>query len=62
MDSVEKTDAKRIYDDARYAIDYLTAIVKECESSYVSRRYLMEKIRGAFNCVSFIKETLVEEK
>ena len=44
--------------DALIAIDALKAIVAECESQYVSRRYLKEKVEKAKWCVGYISEVV----
>lgn len=44
-DQVEsRGDIENMRTDALIAIDALKAIVAECESQYVSRRYLKEKV------------------
>ena len=40
--------------DALIAIDALQAIVAECRSQYVSRRYLREKVAKVMSAVGFI--------
>ena len=44
--------------DALIAIDALEAIVTECDSQYVSRRYLKEKAEKAKWLVDFINEAV----
>ena len=44
--------------DALGAIDALNAIVAECDSAYVSRRYLSEKSKKAIWCVGYINEVV----
>lgn len=44
--------------DAANAIDALEAIVAECDSQYVSRRYLKEKVDKAVRCVEYIKQVV----
>ena len=44
--------------DALTAIDALEAIVAECDSQYVSRRYLKEKAEKAKWCVGYISEVV----
>lgn len=40
--------------DALIAIDALKAIVAECESQYVSRRYLKEKANKVMSAIGYI--------
>lgn len=40
--------------DALIAIDALQAIVAECRSQYVSRRYLREKVTKAMSAIGYI--------
>lgn len=46
--------------DALAAIDALQAIVAECDSTYVSRRYLTEKARKAYDAVGYIRKVVVQ--
>ncbi len=49
-----------IREDAREAIDALKAIIAECNSEYVSRRYLQEKVEKAKWCVTYIRDMVQE--
>ena len=40
--------------DALIAIDALQAIVAECRSQYVSRRYLKEKVAKVMSAIGYI--------
>lgn len=40
--------------DALIAIDALESIVHECESQYVSRRYLREKVAKVMSAIGYI--------
>ena len=44
--------------DALAAIEALEAIAAECDSQYVSRRYLKEKAEKAKWCVGYINEVV----
>ena len=46
--------------DALIAIDALKAIVAECESQYVSRRYLKEKVNKVISAVGYISAVALE--
>ena len=56
----EEHEVRNMRDDAQIAIDALTAIVRECESQYVSKRYMREKIEKAKWCVGYIAEVVGE--
>lgn len=56
----EDYEVRNMKDDAKIAIDALTAIVRECESRYVSKRYMREKIEKAKWCVNYIAEVVGE--
>lgn len=51
-------EVENIRNDALTAIDSLEAIVAECDSQYVSRRYLKEKAERAKWCVEYISEVV----
>lgn len=51
-------EVENIRNDALTAIDSLEAIVAECDSQYVSRRYLKEKVEKAKWCVEYISEVV----
>lgn len=54
----EDYEVRNMKDDAKIAIDALTAIVRECESQFVSKRYMREKIEKAQWCVNYIAEVV----
>lgn len=45
---------RNMREDALEAIDALESIVNECESKYVSRRYMQEKAKKAEWCINYI--------
>lgn len=51
-------EVENMRNDALIAIDSLEAIVAECDSQYVSRRYLKEKAEKAKWCVGYISEVV----
>lgn len=51
-------EVENMRNDALIAIDALEAIVAECDSQYVSRRYLKEKSEKAKWCVGYISEVV----
>ena len=51
-------EVENIRNDALIAIDSIEAIVAECDSRYVSRRYLKEKVEKAKWCVEYISEVV----
>lgn len=53
-----ESEVRRICEDAMTAINYLQAIVTECESDYQSRRYIAEKMNKAARCVSYIESVV----
>lgn len=53
-------EVENIKNDALSAIDALEAIVAECDSAYVSRRYLKEKAEKAKWCIGYISEVVQE--
>lgn len=53
-------EVENMRNDALIAIDALEAIVAECDSDYVSRRYLREKSEKAKWCVGYISEVVQE--
>lgn len=55
-DEFTEREVENIKNDALIAIDALQAIVAECDSAYVSRRYLREKSEKAKWCVGYISE------
>ena len=59
-DEFSEREVLNMREDAMSAIDALEAIVNECDSSYVSRRYLKEKIEKAKWCVNYIAEVVQE--
>ena len=61
-DKVEsRGDIEDMRTDALIAIDALKAIVAECESQYVSRRYLKEKVNKVISAVGYISAVALEE-
>ena len=61
-DKVEsRGDIENMREDALIAIDALKAIVAECESQYVSRRYLKEKVNKVISAVGYISAVALEE-
>lgn len=56
----EEYEVRNMKEDALAAIDALTAIVTECESQFVSKRYMREKIEKARWCVNYIAEVVRE--
>lgn len=57
-DEFTEREVENIKSDALSAIDALEAIVKECDSAYVSRRYLNEKAEKAKWCIGYISEVV----
>ena len=57
-DEFTEREVENIKNDALIAIDALEAIVAECDSAYVSRRYLREKSEKAKWCVGYISEVV----
>ena len=55
-DEFTEREVENMRNDALIAIDALEAIVAECDSQYVSRRYLKEKAEKAKWCVGYISE------
>ena len=51
---VKDYEIKNMESDALIAIDALKAIVAECESQYVSRRYLREKVAKVMSAIGYI--------
>ena len=51
-------EVENMRNDALIAIDSIEAIVAECDSQYVSRRYLKEKAEKARWCVGYISEVV----
>lgn len=51
-------EVENMRNDALIAIDSIEAIVAECDSQYVSRRYLKEKVEKAKWCVEYISEVV----
>ena len=58
FDEFTEREVENIKNDALSAIDALEAIVAECDSQYVSRRYLKEKAEKAKWCVGYISEVV----
>lgn len=54
----EEHEVRNMREDALAAIDALEAIVTECESQYVSKRYMREKIEKAKWCIGYISEVV----
>jgi hypothetical protein len=60
-DKINRQDANRIYEDAKIAMENLSAIVTECTTGeYVSKRYLREKLGNVEYAVNFIKAVIEE--
>ena len=59
-DEFSEREVANIKVDALSAIDALEAIVTECDSQYVSRRYLKEKAEKAKWCIGYISEVVKE--
>ena len=59
-DEFTEREVENMRADALTAIDALKAIVAECDSQYVSRRYLKEKAEKAKWCVGYISEVVQE--
>ena len=57
-DEFSEREVENMRNDALIAIDALEAIVAECDSQYVSRRYLKEKAEKAKWLVDFINEAV----
>ena len=57
-DEFSEREVENMRADALTAIDALEAIVAECESAYVSRRYLKEKVEKANWCIGYISEVV----
>lgn len=57
-DEFSEREVENMRNDALIAIDALEAIVAECDSQYVSRRYLKEKVEKAKWCVGYISEVV----
>ena len=51
---VKDYEIQNMKSDALIAIDALKAIVAECESQYVSRRYLKEKVAKVMSAIGYI--------
>ena len=61
-DKVEsRGEIENMREGALIAIDALKAIVAECESQYVSRRYLKEKVNKVISAVGYISAVALEE-
>lgn len=58
---VEEYKVENMRTDAMIAIDALESIVHECESQYVSRRYLREKASKAMSALRYIEGVANEE-
>jgi hypothetical protein len=61
MNKYEEFDERTVGNikyDALAAIDALEAIVAECDSQYVSSRYLKEKVDKTVRCVEYIKQVV----
>ena len=59
-DEFSEREVENMRNDALIAIDALEAIVVECDSQYVRRRYLKEKAEKAKWCVGYISEVVKE--
>ena len=57
---VKDYEIQNMESDALIAIDALKAIVAECESQYVSRRYLKEKVNKVISAVGYISAVALE--
>jgi hypothetical protein len=57
-DEFSEREVENMKNDALTAIDALEAIVVECNSDYVSRRYLKEKSDKAKWLIDFINEAV----
>lgn len=57
-DEFTEREVENMKNDALIAIDALEAIVAECDSQYVSRRYLKEKAEKAKWCIGYINEVV----
>ena len=57
---VKDYEIENMRTDALIAIDALQAIVAECESQYVSRRYLKEKVNKVISAVGYISAVALE--
>jgi hypothetical protein len=57
-DEFSEREVENMRADALTAIDALEAIVAECNSDYVSRRYLKEKADKAKWLIDFINEAV----
>lgn len=51
---VKDHEIQNMKSDALIAIDALKAIVAECESQYVSRYYLREKVAKVMSAIGYI--------
>lgn len=60
FDEFSEREVDNMKNDALSAIDALKAIVAECDSAYVSRRYLKEKAEKAKWCIGYISEVVQE--
>lgn len=61
-DEFSEREVSNMKNDALEAIDALRAIVAECDSNYVSRRYLQEKADKAKWLVDFINDAVKERE
>jgi hypothetical protein len=57
-DEFTEREVENMKNDALIAIDALEAIVAECDSQYVSSRYLKEKVDKTVWCGEYIKQVV----